>query len=75
MPRPTPGDRHAQQQAARRRLIVRIWYRWAQELFCDAVGFEIRGPSFLQAFTTFLSRLDVSDYARSPEQLGGPPLH
>jgi hypothetical protein len=71
LPASQRNDRHAQQQAARRRLIVRVWYRWAQELFCDAVGFELGGPSFLLAFATFLSRLDVSDYARPPEQLGG----
>jgi hypothetical protein len=73
LPASQRNDRHAQQQAAQRRRIVRIWYRWAQELFCDAVGFEIGGPSFLQAFATFLSRLDVSDYTRRPEQLGSSP--
>jgi hypothetical protein len=64
------NDRHAQQRALQRRLVVRVWYRWAQELFCDAVGFQIGGPAFLHAFDMFLSRLDVGDFVRPPEQLG-----
>jgi hypothetical protein len=69
LPASQRNDRYAQRQAARRRLIVRVWYRWAQELFCDAIGFEIGGPSFLLAFTTFLNRLDASDFAQSAEQM------
>jgi hypothetical protein len=64
------NDRHAQQRALQRRLIVRVWYRWAQELFCDAVGFQIGGPAFLRAFAMFLSRLDVGDFVKPSEQLG-----
>jgi hypothetical protein len=62
-------DPHARRQAEKRRMIVRAWYRWTQELFCDAVGFQIGGPSFLLAFTTFLSRLDHGDFVRSSEEM------
>ncbi|MCC6177459.1 MAG: hypothetical protein IT305_19345 [Chloroflexi bacterium] len=71
LPASQRNDRYAQRQAARRRLIVRVWYRWAQELFCDAVGFDIGGPSFLLAFTTFLSRFDANDFSQSAEQMAG----
>jgi hypothetical protein len=37
------------------------WYLWAQEIFCDAVGLCIGGPSFLKALSHFLC-------TRSPEQ-------
>lgn len=71
LPASRRNDRHAQRQAAQRRLIVQVWYRWAQELFCDAVGFEIGGPAFLHAFATFLSRLDPSDFMRTADQMAG----
>ena len=41
------NDRHSDIQAGQRQTIVDTWYRWAQELFCDAVGLTIEGPSFL----------------------------
>jgi hypothetical protein len=69
VPGSSRNDAHASAQAERRALIVRVWYRWAQELFCDAVGFDIGGPAFLHAFGVYLSRLDASDFARRPEQL------
>ncbi len=50
MPTSFRNDRHAERQAAERRAIVDTWYKWAQELLCDAVGLAIGGPAFLQAF-------------------------
>jgi hypothetical protein len=44
------NDRHSEKQVAARQLVVDTWYSWAQELFCDSVGFTIGGPCFLQAF-------------------------
>ncbi len=56
------NDRHSAVAAARRRAVVDAWYSWAQELFCDAVGFEIGGPSFLRAFSAFLANLGPADF-------------
>jgi hypothetical protein len=52
-------------------VIVTAWYRWTQELFCDAVGFTIGGPCFLEAFSAFLSRLVEGDFHRPPERMPG----
>jgi hypothetical protein len=41
-----------QQEKAKK--IVETWYEWAQELFCDAIGLEIGGKTFLKAFGYFL---------------------
>jgi hypothetical protein len=43
------NDQHADIQAGQRQTIVDTWYRWSQELFCDAVGLTIGGPSFIRA--------------------------
>jgi hypothetical protein len=40
-------------------------------LFCDAVGFTLGGPCFLQAFSSYLGNLDSKDFYRVPEHLGG----
>lgn len=69
LPASQRNGRYAQRQPARRRLIVRVWYRWTQELFCDAIGLEIGGPAFLLAFTTFLNRFDSSDFSQSPDEM------
>ena len=34
-------------------MIVDTWYKWTQELFCDAVGLTIGGPAFLWAFSGY----------------------
>lgn len=63
------NDRYAAAQAARRQLIVGTWYSWAQEFFCDAVGFTIGGPCFVRAFSEYLSNLDEADFCRQPDGL------
>lgn len=63
------NDSYSRQQAGRRQTIVTTWYRWAQELYCDAVGLMIGGPSFLYAFSTYLSALATGDYYREPDAL------
>lgn len=65
------GDRHSLVQAERRHAIVMTWYKWAQELFCDAVGLTIGGPAFLLAFSSYLSTLDRGDFYRPLSELGG----
>lgn len=63
------NDAHARRQAADRQAIVDVWYFWALELFCDAVGWTIGGPSFLLAFSTFLNGMNSADFVRSRDQL------
>ncbi len=65
------GDRHSSFQAKSRHLIVMTWYKWAQELFCDAVGLTIGGPAFLSAFSSYLGTLDRGDFYRPINELGG----
>jgi hypothetical protein len=63
------NDLHAARQAARRQVIVNTWYRWTQEIFCDAVGFQIGGPCFLHAFSEFVGGLHGSDFYRPESEL------
>jgi len=65
------GDRHSLVQAQLRHAIVMTWYKWAQELFCDAIGLTIGGPAFLFAFSSYLSTLDRGDFYRPLSELGG----
>jgi len=63
------NDRFAEAMSRRRQAIVDTWYLWIQELFCDAVGFTIGGPSFLYAFSGFLSTRDRGNYYREADEL------
>lgn len=63
------NDRHSDVLGAHRQAIAKTWYLWCQELFCDAVGFAIGGPSFLHAFSGFLTATDRGDFYRRPEDL------
>lgn len=69
MPASQRNDRFAEEQASQRQIIADTWYSWIQELFCDAVGFQIGGPGFLHAFSTFLSTLAKGDFYRQPRDL------
>lgn len=69
IPQSRRNDRHADTQAGQRQEIVNTWYRWAQELFCDAVGLTIGGPCFLLAFSQFLGTLENGDFYRQPTDL------
>ncbi len=69
MPPSQRNDRHADVQAAQRQVIVDTWYRWAQELFCDAVGLTIGGPCFLFAFSGYLGTMQRGDFYRQPADL------
>ena len=62
-------DRYAQTDIERRRQIVEVWYEWAQELFCDAVGVRIGGPAFASAFSMYLRMRGRGEYHLSPEDL------
>jgi hypothetical protein len=63
------NDRYAENQATRRQTIVTTWYSWTQELFCDAVGFVIGGPCYIEAFASYLSRMDSGDFYQLPQEL------
>lgn len=63
------NDRYAPVQSDQRQAIVDVWYPWAQELFCDATGFIMGGPSFLHAFATHVRLLERSDLVQSPLDL------
>ena len=56
------SDRYSQHQAMERKKIVEVWHEWTQELFCDAVGFQIGGASFVRAFATYLQMLGRSQF-------------
>jgi hypothetical protein len=56
-------------QKSQRELIVTTWYKWTQELLCDAVGLRIGGPAFLWAFSTYLGTFERGDFYRDPAEL------
>ena len=56
------NDQFAQAQERSRNVIVDTWYEWAQECFCDAVGFVMGGPSFTYAFSMYFRVLGWSEY-------------
>jgi hypothetical protein len=63
------NDRYSDIMTSQRQEIAYTWYRWIQELFCDAVGFTIGGPSFLHAFSRFFGIRDQGDFYRQPNAL------
>jgi hypothetical protein len=65
------NDMHTAYQASLRQQIVNTWYRWAQEIFCDAVGFEIDGPCFVNALAEYIAELHSTDFHRSEDHLRG----
>lgn len=58
------NDRYAERQAAERQIVVHTWYKWAQELFCDAVGLVLGGPAFLYAISSYSGMLELGDFYR-----------
>ena len=71
LPASQRNDQYAQEQARIRQSIVETWYKWTQEFFCDAVGLVIGGPSFLNAFSEYVNKFQLSDYYRQPSDLHG----
>ena len=61
-PRSVRNDARSHAELRSREKIVRIWYQWSQEFFCDAVGLTIAGPSYLNAFSSHLQLLGVGDF-------------
>ena len=48
LPAVVRNDRYTERQEANRAIIVETWYTWAQEFFCDAVGFVMGGAAFIK---------------------------
>jgi hypothetical protein len=42
--------------------LLNVWYAWVQEIFCDAIGLSIGGPSFLKALSHFSCTRSSEDY-------------
>jgi hypothetical protein len=56
------NDEYEQEQESERDVVVDTWYEWAQECFCDAIGFVMGGPSFTYAFSMYFRVLGWSEY-------------
>lgn len=67
------NDRHAQEEETKRITIVETWYEWIQEIFCDAVGFCIGGPSFFRAFSMHLRMHGQNEFKVPVNELAGRP--
>lgn len=65
------NDRYHQQQLAKHRRIALTWYSWLSELFCDAVGFQIGGPSYLRSFSFALTSMQREDFRIEQEFIMG----
>lgn len=63
------NDRFTDAISTQRQTIVDTWYSWAQELYCDAVGFSLGGPCYLHAFSNYLGMRDQGGYYRKREDL------
>jgi len=55
--------------ADRARQKVETWYEWIQELFCDAVGVEIGGLTYVRAFSYYLRMQGRSAFYRPEKDL------
>lgn len=56
------NDEYERNRKTERDIIVHTWYEWAQECFCDAVGFVMGGPSFAYVFSMYFRILGKSGY-------------
>jgi hypothetical protein len=63
------NDQRSSFQTADLQAIIEAWYRWSQELFCDAVGLELGGPAFALAFCKYLVQFDQADFYLPPDRL------
>lgn len=49
--------------------IAITWFEWSQELFCDAVGLTIGGPSFIHSFSMYCRMLGREEFHVPEESL------
>jgi hypothetical protein len=66
----TPLSERGSVLKARRELVVKRWFDWAQEIFCDAVGLTIGGPAYLHAFSSYCNTLSEDDFHLPVDTLG-----
>jgi len=66
-PKSIRDDLWTDKETEKRNRIVEIWYNWMVEIFCDAVGYTIGGPSFLNGFSMYF-RLRGSWEFHMPEE-------
>lgn len=64
-------DEYQREEERHRGAIVETWYEWAQEIFCDAVGYSIGGTAFACAFSMYLRMRGPDQYRVPPELLAG----
>jgi hypothetical protein len=48
------NDAASENELKKNKVIVETWYEWMQELFCDAVGLEMGGSTYLKTFSQYL---------------------
>jgi len=63
------SDGHMNWQTTKREAVVNAWYKWMQELFCDAIGLAIGGPAFIRTFSTYMSTFERGDFYRNTLEL------
>jgi len=63
------NDANSEAAADRARQKVETWYEWIQELFCDAVGVEIGGLTYVRAFSYYLRMQGRSAFYRPEKDL------
>ncbi len=64
-------DEHQREEERQRGAIAETWYEWAQEVFCDAVGYSIGGTAFACALSMYLRMRGPDQYRVPPHQLAG----
>ena len=68
-PRSLRNDRYTEEQFSRRQLVMDTWYYWAQEMYCDAVGFRMGNLAYLYAFSEHLGLVERGDFYRDLDDL------
>lgn len=65
------NDEKNDEEWKRNAIIVTTWYKWAQELYCDAVGLVIGGESYLLAFSNYFQMGGRGEFHLSEQDLKG----
>jgi len=68
-PRSIRDDLWTEKETEKRNRIVEIWYSWMIEIFCDAVGFTIGGPAFVNAFSMYFRLKGTCEFHMPEEEL------
>ncbi|MBM4401119.1 MAG: hypothetical protein FJ045_04125 [Crenarchaeota archaeon] len=68
-PKSVRDDLWTDKERQKRNRIVEIWYNWMVEIFCDAVGLTIGGPSFVNAFSLYFRMRGRCEFHMPEEDL------